>query len=367
MQRAHLATQKGYRMIKSIKVENFKCYRELSIDNFRKFNVIVGDSASGKTALLEAIFLALAGGPEITARYRLWRGYMQPIGGTTRDIEEAVWRDLFYGLDMKRAISIALEGSARDNRSVRIYRRASSLILPTKKGRQNKGSTSQLVVSGTGLTFEWTDSDGVKHPYSPKISSAGLELPGADEDLSGFFFFSSSVISSPQENATRFSALNKKKRSAFVDSIRSEFPWIQDITTESRAGIASLDVEVSGVDGSLPLGAVSSGINKLISVLLALASQAGFVTLIDEFENGVYFQRYQQYCQALLKFAYESDGQLFITTHSDQFLKALIAAGSEHIDDISLIRAERGDNGSTVSVLDGEQFRDTILYGGEVR
>ena len=42
----------GYRMIHSAEIRNFRCFKELSIDGCRRFNVIVGDNGAGKTALL---------------------------------------------------------------------------------------------------------------------------------------------------------------------------------------------------------------------------------------------------------------------------------------------------------------------------
>jgi AAA15 family ATPase/GTPase len=47
-------------MIHSIDIRNFRCFERLEIGNCRRINLLVGDNGSGKTALLEAIFLALS-------------------------------------------------------------------------------------------------------------------------------------------------------------------------------------------------------------------------------------------------------------------------------------------------------------------
>jgi len=47
-------------MIHSLDIVNFRCFKQLSTDRCRRFNVIVGENGAGKTSLLEAIFMALA-------------------------------------------------------------------------------------------------------------------------------------------------------------------------------------------------------------------------------------------------------------------------------------------------------------------
>ncbi len=61
-------------MIDRLIVENFRCFEHLELDGLSRINVVVGENASGKTALLESLFFAAAGNPEILARLRVFRG-----------------------------------------------------------------------------------------------------------------------------------------------------------------------------------------------------------------------------------------------------------------------------------------------------
>src|SRR5882672_9233137 len=89
----------GFLMIRSIDVRNFRCFKHLIINSCHRFNVIVGDNGAGKTALVEAIFLALGSHPSLGLRYRQMRGLDSQFGGTINAIEDAMWRDLFYMQD----------------------------------------------------------------------------------------------------------------------------------------------------------------------------------------------------------------------------------------------------------------------------
>ena len=44
-------------MIKNIKINNYKCFKNFEIKNFKRINILVGDNNSGKTSLLEALSL----------------------------------------------------------------------------------------------------------------------------------------------------------------------------------------------------------------------------------------------------------------------------------------------------------------------
>lgn len=64
-------------MVESITLRNFKGYSDCKIENLRRINLVVGDNGSGKTALLEALFLAAGATPELVLRARQWRGLYQ--------------------------------------------------------------------------------------------------------------------------------------------------------------------------------------------------------------------------------------------------------------------------------------------------
>src|SRR6185437_6020665 len=101
----------GFQMISSFDIQNFRCFDHLAVEGVKRFNVIVGDNAAGKTSLLEALFLALAGNVEVSVRFRQQRGLDGNFTGPVRAIEEAIWKDLFFDYDWSRNIQITLNGT----------------------------------------------------------------------------------------------------------------------------------------------------------------------------------------------------------------------------------------------------------------
>ncbi len=43
-------------MLTKLQIENFRCFRQLTVDPLKRINLICGQNNSGKTALLEALF-----------------------------------------------------------------------------------------------------------------------------------------------------------------------------------------------------------------------------------------------------------------------------------------------------------------------
>ncbi len=156
-----------------------------------------------------------------------------------------------------------------------------------------------------------------------------------------------------------------RRAAEFAQVFRSEYEWIEDISIEVVAGAPAIYAALRGRNEKLPLPSVSGGINRIISVLLALASRARSIVLVDEIENGIYYRHHKSMWGSLLKFARSYEGQLFVTTHNDEWLQSLVEAAGSDIDDIALWRMERDKNNRPiVRQFSGEQVAAGIRAGG---
>src|SRR5215469_12164221 len=165
----------GDLMIQSVHIRNFRCFEEASLQDCRTLNVVVGKNASGKTALLEALFLAVGPSPEIALGYRAWHGYEGAHQGTPQDIDEAVWGDLFHRFERDRVVSVALEGTGRHTRTLTIeWSRERSLNPVFDPGSRQIGIPSAAI-------FKWTRGNEPPFTVQP-ISTPGMgyQFPGAE-------------------------------------------------------------------------------------------------------------------------------------------------------------------------------------------
>jgi len=359
--RPHLGA--GIDMIRSISISNFRCYRKLLVDDLGSLNVIVGDNGSGKTAFLEAMFMALGASTEIPVRFRAQRGMDGVLGGTARRIEQGLWADLFHNYDFLHPIGIKLTGSGPESRSLEIARggSADSTLLPGS-------DLSQLVVSAP-VRFTWIDADHGVHSVTPTVSAGGgLSLPETGEDLPNFHFVPAMSPVSSGENASRFSELSKANRHRkFVDVFIREYGWIKDLSVEVQTGSPVIFASVSGSEMKMPLVNVSAGINRLLTIMLAIASTKYPIVLVDEIENGIFHTHLSAMWRTLIALVDEFEGQLFVSTHSQECLRALGEVASKRSKDITLLRTERGNGVATVKRFAGKTLMAGIQYGQELR
>jgi energy-coupling factor transporter ATP-binding protein EcfA2 len=348
----------GYRMIHSAEIRNFRCFKQLSIDKCRRFNVIVGDNGSGKTALLEAIFLALASSPSIALRYRTQRGLESTFGGALHVIEEALWRDLFYRGIWDSPISIVLKGDGQENRSVLVSRGAQTEI-PFSEAGQLEGRVA-------GIQFRWVNAANKELVFIPKVSPTGLALGEAEEEiLPDFFYFAANQTITAGENADRFSELSRSgKIPEFIDAVRREYAWITNLNIEIVARTPIIYATLDTGD-RLPLANVSGGVNRIISFMLALASRKRAVLCIDEIEDGVYYKHQHDVWNILTSTARQQEAQLFLTTHNEEWLEAVFE--NENTDDVALWRLVREDGMPRLRQFTGKQISAAIRTDGEIR
>ena len=349
-------------MIESLSVSNFRGFDNLELHGLKRINVLVGQNSAGKTALLEAIFLASGGSPELALRVQAQRGLSQIVQITVdRGSYEALWKYLFHRLDQSKTISINLIGGSANTRSLTIgYEDQQTAVLPFGKGEVD----SPFIVP---IRFVWRDYKGEVTVAQPTITKEGLNIGGTGE-IMPVFLFSSAMAVNAAENASRFSELDLEGKSAIVvDPLTSEFPFIREISIQVVSGVPTLHATVNFSDMKIPLGLLSGGINKLTGILLAVALRPHGVVLIDEIENGFYHDHLSTIWSSLLNICRQQNTQIFASTHSQECLNAALEIIRKNEDDFALVRTERIDGRCKAQVFGGRQFQSAIEQNIEVR
>lgn len=350
----------GYQMINAIKIENFRCFARMTIEGCRRVNVIVGDNGSGKTALLEALFMALCSESNIAARLRQHRGLEGTFSGSARAIEDALFRDFFHDRNWSIPVHISLSGDGPEARSLHIVRGTGEVVLPLD------GPDTSNEMAGP-VSFTWRDFTGRERTTNVHVSQKGIQFGSTGEDLPDFFLFAANQTVTSVESASRFSELSRARRERqFVEVFTREYDWIEDLGIEVVAGSPVIHATVKNTTEKIPVNNISGAINRIMSVMLALSVRPRTVVLVDELENGIYHKHYEHVWRSFLGFAREYDSQLFTTTHNEEWLEALVAAAGKQLDDIALWRLERTDGQPILRQFSGKQTAAAIK-AGEVR
>ncbi len=357
-------------MFKKITVANFRGFRELQLESLGRINLIVGDNNLGKTSLLEAIFLRLGHNlPDIGLRLNLFRG----MTAVSKDPRET-WGWLFFAKRIEGTISIATEseGGAAKEVHLRIASPDKAVIVPANGGNGPNARPPGMhdLIERRELLCEFLEGGKVIKTVKGIVEEDGsfrVEGMKIIEEARGIYL-GASAISAP-ENAERLSALDRMNRSgALLEALRVFDPRIRRISPGIVAGQSMVYVDL-GFPELLPANVAGAGIQRLLSILLAIYDAAGGVVLVDEVENGLYHTRMKDVWKAIAAAARRENVQVFVTTHSFECLRAAHQAFRENPPyELRVHRLERGADGDTVAVtLDEKNLQVAIEQNWEVR
>jgi hypothetical protein len=352
-------------MIERITIQNFRCFSELEIAGLKRMNVIVGGNSSGKSAFLESLFMcAGAAAPNVAFQLRAFRqlgAQIQVQADATA--YESLWQDLFHWLDRNKTISIVAVGNSGDSRTLRVFYIATTTqTLPFGQQPIGGGLLPQIV-------FEWQRASNPPIAVKPRLTAQGLQIDGASVDHFPIAMFGLHVADPPEDNAKRFSELSKAGRvQPVIDAMKTEYPFVESLSIEYNNGIGMVFATLVGRREKLPVALISDGVNKLLSILLAVASFPQGMILIDEFESGFYYKRLPSIWESIYAFARFNEVQIFATTHSQECLHALLPVLQKNAHDFCMLRAEKNSpNANTIVRFDGDELLSALSKDGELR
>jgi hypothetical protein len=351
-----------YAMIESVKIQNFRCFSELEVHGLKPINIIVGENASGKSAFLEAIYISSGALPNSAYQFREARQLALALEVRSDSSSYwSLWEDLFHGYDLNKPISIQIAG-AGSSRTIAISRIAGSNQTIPLGVHPAFFSTYPLI------SFEWTREGAEPVRVVPRIRDNKPEYEGSSADYFSTRFFGPHISDPPQKSANHFSDLSKVgKLYPVVDALRAEFPFIKTLSLEIDSGIQTVFAEIEGQSRRLPVGLISDGIQKLLSILLTIATKPNGTILMDQIEDGFYFKKMASTWKVIHKFAKENGTQIFATTHSQECLAALLSVLEANEEDFALLRASRSDDSIRFSVSNGRRFASALSQEFELR
>lgn len=347
-------------MIRTLEIENFRCFANVKLNDIRNFTIVTGENGSGKTALLESLFVAAGASPEIYLRAGAWRGNdLINLGAPSSAI--SMFEDFFYKFNVGDGLRISFKDSRQSKREVRIVadmEKAVSIPFDSK--------FSESSVLSPSLKFLWKTPQGDFEPQI-EVTSKGIRISKSANPYP-MILLNQQTFQSSIENAQRYSNLSTKNQDkTVIDTLQGLFPQVEDLSIQVKGNAPTLFAKVKGVDHKMPLGLLSAGIHKFLAILLAITSTPDGTVLIDEVENGLYYKLLVPMWKMLMKHCRDNQCQLIVTTHSKEFLDSLapLVAGNEN--DFSLLRTEWENGEATISSFSGKEFAAALESGFEVR
>ncbi len=361
-------------MIHDLSVDNYRSFAKLRLPSLSRVNLIVGMNNSGKTSLLEAIFLLSS------------QGSLSCLSEILRSREERVNSDAVRRYDGSRA------GSSRYAYTV-FYMFHQDPIRSDAIRALDVSSTPEIrirsehqMITVRASKYETEivqESLFPDHPPQSRIAPAFLALsysanggriqsetqepkiPMTADFVIPDYYYRPSIVDSPNRfimtGHTSFPTLASlwdqvaltPREETVIEAVQIIEPRVERISfTSGTVGNSRILVKMSGQDSPIPLGTLGDGMRRILGLAINAVNAEGGVLLVDEVDTGLYYRVQTDMWRLLLGIARRQNVQIFATTHSLDCIQAFQRAVSLEGEgtDAGVIRLD-AVNGSTKSTF----------------
>ncbi len=347
-------------MLKRLQIRNFRGFNALKIDQLSGVNLIVGKNNSGKTSLLEAIFLLSgAGNAQMAINDNVSRS-LKPGGVSTG---EPFWKQLFSDLNMGRCIEIEADHTLHGQLTLEIsLKRQPTTEIPLDR---TNGTSVTNLFDERSLVFEYSGSSSksVKSHIHMKRHGFEVNQPAINSPFQAIILLSR--IGNIQEDAIRLGRLRRQKQGdMLLKALQVVEPKLQSIEDNSSSGIPLIWGDI-GLSELVPLSVMGEGMTQIARLVLSIASVPDGVVLVDEVEIGIHHSVLPDVWRVIDEAARQFRTQIFATTHSFECVMAAHESLSK--DRFRLHRLEIDDKTNRCVTYEPHVIDAAIRHNLEVR
>lgn len=365
-------------MLDSFNIRNYRNFQTFQLNQTSLVNLIVGTNNSGKSSLLEAIYLLNSDDPIESllyvlgerGEYNLYRigadytaqngaGYMVShiFNGHRFDIGSKI---AFYaGVGKKTRLELSVQ-EAGLNRQANLFDDQSDEIESYPKSkwmwveRTDHGAIrySEVLRITDGLTASRKHIRSLTQPSQRArlITTSHLTY----EELSGLW---DHITLTPREDQV-------------IEALRIIEPGVERISFTSRNSSSSgILLKMAGASEPIPLVSTGDGMKRILGIIASLVSVESGTFLVDEIDTGLHYEVLTDMWKTIFTTAARIGTQVFATTHSWDCVRAFQRAMQELPGEQPglLIRLER--NGEQIEAITyaPKELEIAIKHGIEVR
>lgn len=370
-------------MIKNLTISNFKNLNHLELKDLNRITLISGENNVGKTSILEALVLLFDPKNSIYLMpYIANRADKLPLGNV--NLEQAM-SGLFNHFDMTQIIEIKTD----------VYK---FLINPTTYLTLTFPTGHSLfLIEGFLLEYKKEEADGKEKTlyrggigkdagnigYSclikPESQPEEPDLPTLFINHDGELLNKQDWIKTPASPPSALSPIVREFNRVRQDNnlrkdliealqiidknIENVEIGVDPITSESRVEFLRKNSA-----RTLPLNTLGQGVKRYFSIIIGIIGAQGGLLLIDEIENGIYFEIIKDLWEYIFELATRYDCQIIATTHSWEFASYVREIKNEHKQEFSFINFSKLKDGRLASATyDYDGFEYAIENNSEIR
>ncbi len=279
--------------IREIEIKNFKCFNDFKADGFGRVNLIGGKNNVGKTAFMEAIFLA----------------------SDIKSIDSIDFINSFFVIETLREVLKSYSGEMLVLEIIKVFEKYQNIEIKTKDFYihleiQKDMLQDKFLINGK--------DSRVSRKLSNEFFINSYEL----------WNFIPSYIIGNKLIFSIFNQIKKQRKKTQLNNILKQFDNnILEFEIIDNQPQVFLDSSQK-FQNILELG---HGLKRYIVIIASiLINRDGFLFL-DEIENGIHHSQLDKLWNIILTISKEQNVQVFATTHSEECIKALVTANKEDV------------------------------------
>jgi AAA15 family ATPase/GTPase len=311
--------------LKHLTITNFRGFDSLKIDDFSKINLFVGKNNSGKTSVLEAVFLLLGmSNPMLPNNINLFRGVnninlLKLAGFIPQDNTAKQLRYLFHNLSLENRPVFSGKFSDATERRLEL-----NVIFQQNEFLKNVSSLSIPNINGIELSFSLQSKQSQKQSYKSVAVFGENGIVNQTLPKNYHETLSATYLAADQKERGTLSRLSEIVKKKGGDTI---LRMLQNAFGENILGFQPLEdgifFNLRDVEEYVPIAIMGDGIRRFLDIVTSIFERHNSFICIDEIENGLHYSIYKWLWKSLIMFSNQNNVQLFITSHNIETLTCL--------------------------------------------
>lgn len=325
----------------SLHIESYKKLRNLTLSKISRINLFAGFNNSGKTTLLEAIYLLtrqndFAGILEVIRR----RGKIPEDHINPEWLVEQLSNEIkISGTFDQQASSVSIRNYVSEDSKLDKSRYLTSVEITSNFGTEGQESTTHIF---KGRERE-TEAESIKL-------------------LSQVVYSSPFFLNEPHRYASFYhKSVQSKALPKIFEFIRREVvPSLNDIRLVDD--LQRFLVDDAQYPTAMDLMNYGEGLQRIFFISLLFASAQNGVILIDEFENAIHADLISKFAPFIHQLAVTFNVQVFLTSHSKECIDSFVQ-NVPNVDDFAYYALVATENHVEARAFSGKGFQRLLMAG----
>ncbi len=315
-------------MIKSIEIENYKNFKHLKMENFKLINFFTGQNDTGKTNLLEALYIN-TGLCDSAVQVSLPPEHVVLVSEFRKiKLNNDNLKTFFYQENTANPISIRTEF---EHATIPL-----TIQYPTQTSYSKDINLNSDDIHMTNLISKTITKPQLQFFYNPSFSPMTMTYEFERQNLSLIHSDLDKIAQTYKEKAmfipVELSIVNSlralenlrlaSKEKELMEVLKYFNPDILDADTIRKSVYIQIKNENTPLKESPKrlLNSFGWGFIKFFIMASILIDNRVKYLFIDEIESGLHYTKMQEFLKALFELAQKLQIQIFATTHNKEFL-----------------------------------------------